>query len=126
MCFNLYMYTATVLDHFNSPRNTGELENADVTVEHSNPACGDRLRMQLKFTDGRISAMRYKVKGCTPSYACASVLSEMVIGKSPEDAMLFTPEMVVEALGGLMPGSVHASHLAAETLHEAIMEYTKK
>jgi len=120
------MYTATVLDHFNSPRNTGELDNADVTVEHSNPACGDRLRMQLKFADGCIAAMRYKVKGCTPSYACASVLSEMVIGKSPEEAMFLTPEMVVKALGGLMPGSVHASHLAAETLHAAIMAYTKK
>lgn len=119
------MYTTIVLDHFNSPRNTGELENADVTVEHSNPACGDRLRMQLKLTDGRVSAMRYKVKGCTPSYACASVLSEMVIGKSPEEAVLITPGKIVEALGGLMEGSLHASHLAAETLHEAIGEYLK-
>jgi len=120
------MYSDKVLEHFEHPRNTGELPDPDVTVEHSNPACGDQLRVQLKFADGRITAMRYKVKGCTPCYACASVLSESVIGKSPEEAMQFTPQSIVEMLGSLMPGSMHASHLAVETLHLAVTEYRKK
>jgi len=114
------MYTEQVLDHFQNPRNAGELADADVTVEHSNPACDDRLRLQLKFAGGKIVAAKFKVIGCTPTYACASVMTEMIIGKNAEEAREIKPEILVEALGGLSRESMHASHLAAETLMMAV------
>ena|SRR5579859_5345394 len=119
------MYSPQVLDHFEHPRNAGELNDADVTVERSNQVCGDRLRLQLKLEGDVITEARFKVVGCTPTYACASVLTEMVTGKSADFAASVSWEKIVEALGGLPPASNHASKLAIETMRAAIAECSK-
>jgi len=92
------MYSAQVLDHFQHPRNAGEISHPDVAVEIENPACGDILRLTLKFSSGRISEIRFKAKGCVPSMACGSALTELVSGKTVDEARKLRREGV--ARGG--------------------------
>lgn len=110
------MYSAQVLDHFEHPRNAGEIVEADASVQVENPACGDILRLSAKLAGGRIADLRFRAKGCVPSMACASLLTEMVKDRTLAEARQLRREQLVAAAGGLPPASAHASHLALDAL----------
>src|SRR5947208_11499267 len=106
------MYSAQVLDHFENPRNSGDLPDASVRVRVENPVCGDILELAVKVEKGIIVAVRFRARGCVASVACASRLTEELAGKSLAQGQALKREAIVEALGGLPAGSDHASHLA--------------
>jgi nitrogen fixation NifU-like protein len=110
------MYSDLLLDHFQRPRNVGELPAPSVTVEASNPACGDILRLSIQFTDGRAVDVRYKVRGCTASIAAGSALTEWILNKTAGELAAFDVSFVEQALGGLAPESKHAAVLCADAL----------
>ena len=114
------MYSAQVLDHFQNPRNAGEIGNADATAEIENPACGDVLRLTLNASAGRIAQARFKAKGCVAAIACGSVLTELVMGKTLEEARNLRREDVSTAVGGLPQASTHAAQLALDVLSAAL------
>ncbi len=114
--YNDEMYSAQVLDHFQNPRNAGEIQNPDVRVQMENPACGDILELTAKITSGRIAEMRFRAKGCVSAMACASALTEMVAGMLVEDARMFRREELLERVGGLPEASQHAAYLAIDAL----------
>ena len=114
------MYSAQVLDHFEHPRNVGDIAEADATAEIENPVCGDVLRLTLRLDGERIADIRFKAKGCVPSIACASALTESVLGKSIETVRRIDRELIVEALGGLPQASTHAAQLALDALSAAL------
>jgi nitrogen fixation protein NifU and related proteins len=119
------MYSTQVLDHFEHPRNAGEIADADATAEIENPACGDVLRLTLKLDGERIANIGFKAMGCVPSIACASMLTELVIGKSIESVRRIHRESIVEALGGLPHASTHAAQLALDVLSAALRTLPK-
>lgn len=110
------MYSPQLLDHFQNPRNAGDLPDADATVEMENPVCGDVVRLSLRFDAGRIADIRFKAKGCVPSMACGSALTEMVRGQTVQEARRLTREDLVRAVGGLPQASSHAAQLALDAL----------
>jgi nitrogen fixation NifU-like protein len=110
------MYSPQVLDHFQNPRNAGDLLDATASVEVQNPGCGDILRLSVKVKDGYIADVRFRAKGCVASMACASALTEMVRGQTPAEAGHLRREELINALGGLPEASLHASHLAMDAL----------
>src|SRR3984893_1467657 len=114
------MYSSQVLDHFEHPRNPGEVTDADASVQIENPACGDILKLTLKIAGGRIEEIRFLAQGCVPSMACASLLTELVQGKTVVEARQLRREDLVRALGGLRPASTHASYVAMDTLAAVI------
>ncbi len=116
------MYSAQLLDHFQNPRNAGDLPDADATVEIENPVCGDVIRLSLKFDAGRIAEIKFKAKGCVPAMACGSALTEMVLGKTAEEARMLTREDLVRAVGGLPQASSHAAQLALDALSAALAQ----
>jgi nitrogen fixation NifU-like protein len=116
-------YSAIVVDHFQNPRNAGELADADARASVSNPVCGDVLQLMLKISDGRIAQVRFKTFGCEAAIAASSVLTEMIQGKSLADAQSITPEAITAALGGLPKVKLHAASLAEEALKEALEQY---
>jgi nitrogen fixation protein NifU and related proteins len=118
----LLMYSAELLDHFEHPRNAGEVVNADVIVQVENPACGDILKLSLKIANGYIAEIRFLAKGCVPAMACGSALTELVRGTTLEAASKLRREEVVQAVGGLPKTSVHASHLAMDALTAALKQ----
>jgi nitrogen fixation NifU-like protein len=108
------MYSERLLDHFQNPRNVGELPPPAVTVEVSNPACGDILRLAVRFDEGMAVEARYKVRGCTASIAAGSALTEWIAGKTRAELAAFRPALVEEAVGGLAAESKHAAVLCAD------------
>jgi NifU-like protein involved in Fe-S cluster formation len=116
------MYSRELLDHFEHPRNAGEVTNADATVQVENPACGDILKLSLKLAEGRVAEIRFLAKGCVPAMACGSALTELVRGKTIEAAAGLKREELVQAVGGLPETSIHASHLAMDALGEALKQ----
>jgi len=116
------MYSSQLLDHFQNPRNAGDLPGADATVEVENPVCGDLLRLSLKLASGRISSIRFKAKGCVPAIACGSALTEMAIGKTPDEARRITREELTNSVGGLPQASSHAAQLALDALSSALAQ----
>ncbi len=116
----LAMYSPQLLDHFEHPRNAGEVTDANASVRLENPACGDVLQLSAKVADGKIVEIRFRAKGCVPAMACGSLITEMVTGKSLSDAQLLGPSDVVERIGGLPAASGHASHLAIDTLRALV------
>lgn len=114
------MYSEIFKAHLTNPRNGGELDDADVVAEETNPVCGDRLRLSLRITDGTIQAARFLAYGCPPTLACGSALTELIQGKTIEDARQVTRKQLVEAVGGLPLRKQHAAALAIETLRSAI------
>lgn len=108
------MYSEALLDHFKNPRNAGELPPPAVTVEISNPACGDILRLSARFEEDRVADVRYKVRGCTASIASGSALTEWMMGKSRAELSALTPAIIESAVGGLIPESKHASVLCVD------------
>jgi len=114
------MYSAKLLDHFQNPRNPGEVPDPDAVAEIENPACGDVLRLSLKVKSGRITEIRFKAKGCVPSMACASALTELVADHSPDESRALKRETVISAVGGLPQASTHAAQLALDALQVAL------
>jgi nitrogen fixation NifU-like protein len=108
------LYSEAFLDHFKNPRNVGELPPPAVTVEISNPACGDILRLSARFEDGRAAEVRYKVRGCTASIASGSALTEWMTGKSHAELAALTAGNIESAVGGLIPESKHAAVLCVD------------
>lgn len=108
------MYPERLLEHFQNPRNVGDLAAPAVTVETSNPACGDILRLAARFEGGVAVAVRYKVRGCTAAIAAGSALTEWIEGKSRAEMAAFEPGIIDQAVGGLPPASKHAAALCAE------------
>ena len=114
------MYSAQLLDHFQNPRNAGEVADADAAIEAENPVCGDVLRLTLKMSAGKICSVKFKAKGCVASIACASVLTELVEGRTIAEAQKLRKEDIVTAIGGLPPASNHAAQLALDALSLAL------
>ena len=108
------MYPERLLEHFQNPRNVGELGAPAITVEVSNPACGDILRLSVRFENDVVAEARYKVRGCTASIAAGSALTEWMTGKSRAELTQFRAAVVEEAVGGLPPASRHAAVLCAD------------
>lgn len=116
------MYSPQVLDHFQNPRNPGEAANPDASAQIENPACGDVLKLTLRVANGRIAEIRFLAQGCVPAMACASMLTELVKGRTIAEAGELRREELVRAVGGLPQASTHASHLAMDTLAALIQK----
>ena len=116
------MYSVRLLDHFQNPRNAGEVEKADAIAEIENPVCGDRLRLTLKMEAGRIAEIRFRAKGCVPAMACGSALTELVDGKTLDEACNVQRDALVAAVGGVPQASTHAVQLALDTLAAALSQ----
>ncbi|MBU1670734.1 MAG: Fe-S cluster assembly scaffold protein NifU [Actinobacteria bacterium] len=120
-------YSETVMDHFMNPRNVGEIENPDGVGEVGNPVCGDMMTFYIKVgDDGRLSDVKFKTFGCGAAIAVSSMVSEMAIGKTLDEAMQITREGVAEQLGGLPANKMHCSNLGADALHKAIQDYLSR
>ncbi len=117
------MYSEKVMDHFTNPRNVGEIEDANGVGEVGNAQCGDIMRIYLKVEDDIIKDVKFKTFGCGAAVATSSMVTEMVKGKTIEEALQITNQAVAEALDGLPPVKMHCSNLAADALHEAIKNY---
>jgi nitrogen fixation NifU-like protein len=116
------MYSAQLLDHFQNPRNPGDVPDADAVVEIENPACGDVLRLTLKIESGRVAEIRFKAKGCVPSMACGSALTELVSGHTLGETRALKRDTLIAAVGGLPQASTHAAQLALDALHAALKQ----
>jgi nitrogen fixation NifU-like protein len=114
------LYSPQLLDHFQNPRNVGELTDADARVQIDNPVCGDMLRLTLKAHAGRIAEIRFRAKGCVPAMACASALTELAHGKTLVQARALRIEDLSRVVGGLPPASSHAAQLALDALAAAL------
>lgn len=119
------MYNEKVLDHAKNPRNQGEMENADAVGEFSNPDCGDATVIYLKVKDNIITDIKFETFGCAAAMASSSILTEMVKGKSLEEALKITEEMVAQELGGLPEHKLHCSLIGVDALRDAIKNYQK-
>lgn len=116
------MYSSQLLDYFQNPRNVGDIENPDGLAQIENPGCGDVLRLTVKVAEGRIVDIRFKARGCVPSMACGSALTEMVFGRTLAEARSVRREQLIERVGGLPPASGHAGHLAMDALRAVLDE----
>ncbi len=120
------MYSDKVMDHFMNPRNVGEIEDADGVGQVGNPVCGDVMAMYIKVEDDRISDIKFKTFGCGAAIATSSITTELVKGKTLDEALEISNSSVAEALDGLPAPKMHCSNLAAEALHAAIADYQEK
>jgi nitrogen fixation NifU-like protein len=120
------VYSEKVMDHFAHPRNVGEIPDADGVGQVGNPTCGDIMRIYLRVKDDRIEDIKFKTFGCGAAIATSSMLTELVKGKTLDEALAVSNRTVAEALGGLPPVKMHCSNLAADALHAAIMDYRGK
>lgn len=120
------IYSDKVMDHFMNPRNVGEIENADGVGEVGNPICGDMMAFYIKVKDNRIDDVKFKTFGCGAAIAVSSMASEMAKGKTLDEVMKITPELVANELGGLPKQKFHCSNLGAQALHKAITNYREK
>jgi nitrogen fixation protein NifU and related proteins len=116
------MYSAELLDHFQNPRNAGDLPGADASAEIENPVCGDVIRLSLKLNGGRISEVRFKAKGCVPAIACGSAITELLVGKDPGEARSLSREEVIAAVGGVPQASTHAAQLTIDVVSAALAQ----
>lgn len=120
------MYSDKVMDHFNNPRNVGSLENADGIGQVGNAKCGDIMKMYIKVENNIITDVRFKTFGCGAAIATSSMATEMVKGKTLEEALKVSNKAVTEALDGLPPAKMHCSVLAEDAVHAAIEDYQKR
>ncbi|MFP5275923.1 MAG: iron-sulfur cluster assembly scaffold protein [Acidobacteriota bacterium] len=114
------MYAPQLLDHFEHPRNAGAVPSPDAKARVENPACGDVLELTLKLDGDRIGAIGFQAKGCVASMACGSAITELVRGKSADEARRVSREELLRAVGGLPPASMHATYLAIDALQAAL------
>ena len=117
------LYTDTVMDHFMNPRNVGEIPDADGVGEVGNAKCGDIMKMYIKVTDNRIDDVKFETFGCGSAIASSSMATEMIKGKTIDEALAVTNKQVVEALGGLPAHKLHCSVLAEESIKSAVKDY---
>lgn len=120
------MYSEKVMDHFMNPRNVGELADADGIGMEGNPTCGDVMKIFIKVEDGKIVDAKFKTFGCGASIAVSSMVTEMVKGKSIDEALSISKEAVASELDGLPPQKMHCSNLGADALKKAIDDYKSK
>ena len=121
------LYTETVMDHFMHPRNVGEIENASGVGTVGNAKCGDIMRIYLDIDENQVVRdAKFKTFGCGAAIATSSMATEMIIGKTVQEALEVTNKAVMEALGGLPPVKVHCSLLAEQAVHAALWDYAKK
>jgi nitrogen fixation NifU-like protein len=120
------MYSEKVMDHFTNPRNVGEIEDANGVGQVGNAKCGDIMKMYLKIEDNIIVDAKFKTFGCGAAVATSSMATELVIGKTVEEAMKITNKAVAEALDGLPPQKMHCSNLAEEAIAAALEDYRRK
>lgn len=120
------LYSEKVMDHFRNPRNVGEMSDADGIGEVGNAKCGDIMRMYIKVNDGIITDVKFMTFGCGSAIATSSIATEMIKGKSIEDALELSNKAVVEALGGLPAHKIHCSVLAEEAVKAAVKDYYDK
>ncbi len=116
------MFSEAVLDHFRNPRNAGELPGASVTVEVSNPVCGDILKLSARIVDGQIAEARFLCRGCTTAIACASILTEQLRGRTSAEARAITADFLSQSLGGLPPATFHGAQLAADAVNALLQK----
>ncbi len=119
-------YTDLVLEHFQNPRNAGQLSDADAVGYETNPVCGDTMRLMLRINGGRIVEARFQTSGCPAAIATSSVCTEMITGLHLTEAERLTREDFARALGGLPPGKMHCSVLAADALRSAVEDYRSR
>lgn len=119
-------YSEAVMDHFSNPRNVGEIEDANAIGQVGNAKCGDIMKIYMKIEDNIIKDIKFKTFGCGAAIATSSMATEMVKGKSVEEALSLTNKAVMEALGGLPTEKVHCSVLAEEAIASAIEDYKKR
>jgi len=119
------MYSTQVIDHFEHPRNVGEVAQANASVRVENPACGDIMQLSLRVCEGKIVEARYRTKGCVTAIACGSVLTELLVGRSVAEAAAIQRQELVEVLGGLSGETMHASHLAMDALQAALRQLSQ-
>ena len=120
------VYSEKVMDHFMHPRNVGEIENADGVGEVGNPVCGDMMTFYIKVKDNKLDDVKFKTFGCGAAIAVSSMVSEMAMGKTIEEALKITPQLVAEKLEGLPKQKFHCSNLGAQALTKAIEDYRSK
>lgn len=120
------MYSEKVMDHFRNPRNVGEIPDADGVGEIGNVSCGDVMKIFIKVQDDIIRDVKFQTFGCGSAIATSSMVTEMVKGKTLDEAERITNKAVAEALDGLPPEKMHCSNLAADALHKAIKDYRQK
>ena len=120
------MYSEKVMDHFRSPRNVGEIADADGVGEVGNPVCGDMMTFYVKIKDNVLTDVKFKTFGCGAAIAVSSMVSEMAIGKTVEQALEISNADVAKELGGLPPNKLHCSNLGADALHAAIRSFQNK
>jgi len=120
------MYSKTVMDHFNNPRNAGVIEDADGIGEVGNPVCGDMMTFTIKVRDNRLEDVKFQTFGCVAAIAVSSMVTEMARGMDLEEAKKIDNKLVAETLGGLPPNKMHCSNLGAEALTLAINNYQEK
>lgn len=117
------MYSPLLIEHFEHPRNVGELPQPHASARVENPACGDVMTLQLRVANGCIVAVKYRVRGCVAAIGCGSAVTELVAGRSLEEARALRREQIVAAVGELPPASEHASHLAFDALAAALKAF---
>ncbi|UCH80467.1 MAG: Fe-S cluster assembly scaffold protein NifU [Nitrospiraceae bacterium] len=120
------MYSEKVMDHFTNPRNVGEIDDADGIGEEGNPVCGDAMKIFIKVKDDVITDVKFKTFGCASAIAVSSMVTEMAMGMTIEEASKITRESLAEALDGLPPQKMHCSNLGADALHKAIEDYRSR
>ncbi len=120
------MYTEKVMDHFSNPRNSGEIENADGVGEVGNPTCGDMMTFYIKVEDDKLTDVKFKTFGCVAAIAVSSMVTEMAMGKTLEEAKAISKASVAESLDGLPKEKMHCSNLGAEALGKAIEDFEEK
>ena len=120
------MYTEKVMEHFSNPRNIGEIENADGVGEVGNPVCGDMMSFYINVEDNKITDVKFKTFGCVAAIAVSSMVTEMAMGKTLEEAKKITKKSVAESLDGLPKEKMHCSNLGADALAKAIEDYEHK
>ena len=119
-------YSEKVMEHFQNPRNVGEIKDADGIGEMGNPVCGDMMTFYIKVKDNVLSDVKFKTFGCGAAIAVSSMVSELAKGKTIDEALKITNASVAQELGGLPPNKMHCSNLGADALHKAIENYRKK
>ena len=120
------MYSEKVMDHFTNPRNVGDMEDADGIGTEGNPTCGDAMKIYIKVKDDRIVDAKFKTFGCGAAIAVSSMVTEMVKGKTLDEALAISKEAVANELGGLPPQKMHCSNLGADALKKAIEDYRRR
>jgi NifU-like protein involved in Fe-S cluster formation len=118
------MYSEAVLDHFQNPRNAGTLDSATAKISVENPVCGDILELSVRMEAGRIAEARFRTRGCVTALACSSLLTELLVHKTPAEVSAITSEQISDALGGLPQATLHGAQLARDAVQVLVVKLT--